>query len=92
MQNVYTAYTKVIDGTAYFFIKEFLVFPELKNVSPVLEKYGMHTDFDKACDIASLHDNLIKKQLLAEIENHSPLAKVIEIDTTSFLGKLASGS
>ena len=92
MQNVYTAYTKVIDGTTYFFVKEFLVFPELKNVPPVLEKYGMHTDFDKACVIASLHDTQIKKQLLAEMESHSPLAKVIEIDNASYLGKIALGS
>lgn len=92
MQNVYTAYTKVIEGTTHFFVKEFLVFPELKNVPPILEKYGMHTDFDKACGIASLHDPQIKKQLLAEMESNTPLAKVIEIDDTSYMGKIASGS
>lgn len=92
MQNVYTAYTKVIEGTTHFFVKEFLVFPELKNVPPILEKYGMHTDFDKACGIASLHDKQIKKQLLADMESHSPLAKVIEIDDTSYMGKIASGN
>ena len=92
MQNIYTAYTKVIEGTTYFFIKEFLVFPELKNVPPVLEKYGMHTDFDKACDIALLHDNKIKKQLLVEMESHTPLAKVIEIDNTLYVGKIGSVS
>ena len=92
MQNVYTAYTKVIDGTTYFFVKEFLVFPDLKNVPPILEKYGMHTDFEKACGIALLNDDLIKKQLLADMESHTPLAKVIEIDNASYLGKIALGS
>lgn len=92
MQNVYSAYTKVIDGTTYFFVKEFLVFPELKNVPPILGKYAMHTDFDKACGIAYLHDTQIKKQLLAEMKSHSPLAKVIEIDNTNYIGKMASGN
>ena len=92
MQNVYTAYSKVLDGTTYFFVKEFLVFPELKNVPPILEKYGMHTDFDKACGIASLHDTQIKKQLLAQMESYTQLAKVIEIDNASYMGKMASGS
>lgn len=92
MQNVYTAYSKVLDGTTYFFVKEFLVFPELKNVPPILEKYGMHADFDKACAIASLHDAQIKKQLLAQMESYTQLAKVIEIDNVSYMGKMASGS
>jgi hypothetical protein len=80
MEKVFRSYSKVIDGTTYFFVKQFLVFPEIPNVEPILEKYGMHTNFDKACNIAGLHDEVLKKKLLQEIENEESLVKVIEID------------
>jgi hypothetical protein len=53
-------------------------------VQPVLEKYGMHTDFDKACNIAGVQDSTIKKKLLQEIENQESLVKVIEIDDVNY--------
>jgi len=84
MEIVYTSYSKLIDGSTYFFVKQFLVFPEIPNVQPVLEKYGMHTDFDKACNIAGLQDPTIKNKLLQEIENQESLVKVIEIDDVSY--------
>ncbi len=84
MEIVYTSYSKLIDGSTYFFVKQFLVFPEIPNVQPVLEKYGMHTDFDKACNIAGLHDSTIKSKLLQEIESQESLVKVIEIDDVSY--------
>lgn len=91
MEKVYTAYTKVLDGTTHFFVKQFLVFPDLKNVDPILEKYGMHTDFNKACGIALLFDENIKNQLRSDMESHSPLAKVIEIADNSYFGKMVAG-
>jgi hypothetical protein len=84
MEKVYRSYRKVIDGSTYFFVKQFLVFPEIPNVQPVLEKYGMHTDFDKACNIAGLKDEIIKMKLLQEIENEESLVKVIEIDDINY--------
>lgn len=86
MEKVFKSYSKVIDGSTYFFVKQFLVFPEIPNVQPVLEKYGMHTDFDKACNIAGLHDEAIKKRLLQEIENEESMVKVIEIDDINYKG------
>jgi len=84
MKKIYKSYSKVIDGTTYFFVKQFLVFPEIPNVEPVLEKYGMHTDFDKACNIAALHDEVIKKKLLQDIINEQSLVKVIEINDINY--------
>jgi hypothetical protein len=86
MEKVYRSYSKVIDGSTYFFVKQFLEFPEIANVQPVLEKYGMHTNFDKACNIAGLHDEVIKKRLLQEIENEESSVKVIEIDDINYKG------
>jgi len=84
MEKIYKSYSKVIDGTTYFFVKQFLVFSEIPNVEPILEKYGMHTDFDKACNIAALHDEVIKKKLLQDIENEQSLVKVIEINDINY--------
>lgn len=84
MKKIYKSYNKVIDGTTYFFVKQFLVFPEIPNVEPILEKYGMHTDFNKACNIAALHDEIIKKKLLQDIENEQSLVKVIEINDINY--------
>lgn len=84
MKKIYKSYNKVIDGTTYFFVKQFLVFPEIPNVEPILEKYGMHINFDKACNIAALHDEVIKKKLLQDIENEQSLVKVIEINDINY--------
>ena len=84
MEKVYRSYSKVIDGTTYFFVKQFLVFPEIPNVDPLLEKYGMHTDFNKACSIAALYDGIIKKKLLQNIESEQSLVKVIEINDINY--------
>lgn len=90
MEKIYNSYTKVIDGTTYFFVKQFLIFSELPGVPPVLEKYGMHTSFEKACSIAGVKDKSIQKQLLETLENHTPLAKVIGIDDANYAGSLAA--
>ena len=90
MENFYTAYTKIIENKTYYFVKKYLVFPELKDVAPVLESYGMHTDFNKACSIASIHDPKIKEQLLIEAEGSAPQAKVIDLNPGNFSGKSAT--
>jgi hypothetical protein len=96
MEKMYTAYTKVMEGQKLFFVKGFLVFPDLKEVPPVLENYGMHTQFEKACQIALLFDENIKQQLLAAIAEQEtasqPLAKVISLsEAQGFEGNVASG-
>lgn len=66
-----------------------MTFPELGNVPPFLESYGMHTDFNKACSIASINEPNIRQQLLNEIEteNITQQARVIDLNNVSFSGK-----
>ncbi len=91
METIYTAYTKFLDFKVYYFIKKYTAFPELKNVSPVLESYGMHTDFDKACGIAGIHDAAVKEKLLKEAEATIQRAKIVELNNTGHLEKIAAG-
>ena len=91
METFYTAYTKLLDYKTYYFVKKFTSFPEFKNVSPVMESYGMHTNFDKACSIAGLTDATIKQQLLQQAEENTHRAKVVELGNTSYAGKTVAG-
>jgi hypothetical protein len=91
METFYTAYTKLLDYKKYYFIKKFSAFPELKDVSPILESYGMHTNFDKACSIAGLNDPLIKEQLLQQAEESTHQAKIVELGNNSFVVKSVAG-
>ncbi|MFM2327614.1 MAG: hypothetical protein RIR31_1816 [Bacteroidota bacterium] len=91
METFYTAYTKLLDYKTYYFIKKYTAFPELKDVSPILESYGMHTSFDKACSIAGVTDVIIKEQLLQQAEEKVPRAKIIELGNATFSGKSVAG-
>ena len=64
-----------------------MTFPEFKNVEPVLESYGMHTDFNKACSIAGISDKATREQLLEEVNSTLQQAKVIDLNTANFSGK-----
>ena len=88
MENLYTVYTKLIESKTYYFVKHFLTFPEFTGVEPVLENFGMHTDFDKACHIAGINDPAIKEQLLNESKGVQEGAKVIDLN--NFSSKSAS--
>ena len=90
MENFYTAYTKIIENKTYYFVKKFLIFPEYQGVSPVLENYGMHTDFNKACNIAMVYDPKIKEQLLNEANGTVQQAKIIDLNSAGFSGKTAT--
>ena len=78
MKTLYDAYAKSINGTTFYFVKSFRTFPEYKNVPPILEAYGMHTRFDKACEIAQIYDRETQLNLLYKIDN-ADAAKVIPI-------------
>jgi hypothetical protein len=91
METFYTAYTKLLDYKVYYFVKKYSAFPEFKNVSPILETYGMHTDFNKACSIAGVTDQAIKEQLLKQAEENTQRAKVFEMNNPSFSGKSIAG-
>lgn len=81
METFYTAYTKLLDFKTYYFIKKFSAFPELKNVPPVMDSYGMHTDFDKACSIAGITDASVKEKLLKQAEDSKQTGKLVELQT-----------
>ena len=91
METFYTAYTKLLDYKTYYFVKKFTAFPEFKDVSPILESYGMHTDFDQACSIAGLTDSAIKEQLLQQAEENIHRAKIVELGNNSFSSKSVAG-
>ena len=90
MDNLYTAYTKVIDNKTYYFVKTYLVFPEFKVLEPMQESFGMHTDFNKACNIAGINDPIIREQLFNNATGMVQQAKVIELNTANFSGKSAA--
>ena len=87
METIFTCYTKKIQGSIFYFVKKFIVLPEYNSIPPVQEGYGMHTDFNRACAIAGLYDNSIKKQLLEEIETGLKQAKVIDLSEVNFNNK-----
>jgi hypothetical protein len=91
METFYTAYTKLLDYKTYYFVKKFTAFPELKNVPPILDAYGMHINFDKACSIAGITNTATKEQLLQQIEGNTPKAKVVDLNSTGFASKNAAG-
>ena len=82
MENFYTAYTRVVQNTTFYFVKKYITFPEYKDVPGVLESYGMHTDFNRACQIALINDKEIRKHLLADLQNNPNSAKVIHMNMT----------
>ena len=67
MELYYTSYTKTINNTNYFFVKKYAKFSEFKDAPAILESYGMHTNFDKACAIACVNDPVIKERLFKEV-------------------------
>jgi hypothetical protein len=80
MENFYTAYTRVVQNTTFYFVKKYVTFPEYKDLPGVLESYGMHTDFNKACKIAMVNDKDIRKQLLADLQGTPNSGKVIHMN------------
>jgi hypothetical protein len=87
MENYYTGYTKIIDNKTYYFVKKYIVFTAKENIPPVLENYGMHTDFNKACSIAQINDPAVRQQILSEIEGNIQHAKVIDLNNTEAVNK-----
>ena len=79
MKPIYTAYAKAIDGITFYFVKSYIAFPEYKDVSPILQTYGMHADFERACHIAEIWDKEIQLQLLNELEKNSASSRVLPL-------------
>lgn len=68
MEHVYTVQTKIIHDKTYYFVKKILALPEFPGLAEVVVGYGMHTDFDKACNIAGIKDMASRRILLLELE------------------------
>ncbi len=86
MENFYTAYTKVVQDTTFYFVKKYITFPEYKDVPGVLESYGMHTDFNRACEIAAVWEKEIRQNLFANLQtNDENSARVIHMNITKGL-------
>lgn len=82
MNTFYTAYTRQVQGTKFYFVKKFSTFPELNGMPDILEDFGMHTDFKTACSIAKIADPLIQENLLETITNaESGQGKVIHMNS-----------
>ena len=81
MENFYIAYTRVVQTTTFYFVKKYVTFPEYKDVPNVLENYGMHTDFNRACKIAGIYDDELAKKLLSNLQNNIAGAKIIPMST-----------
>lgn len=90
MENIYTAYTKTVQGKTYYFVKKFITFPEFNNVPDVLAGYGMHTDFDTACRIALVNDANIRLRLLNSMLVTTEKAKVIEMIPANLESKIVT--
>ena len=85
MENFYTAYTKVVQNTTFYFVKKYVTFPEYKDVPGVLESFGMHADFNRACEIAAVTDEEIRKNLFTDIQSDENSAKIIHMSTAKGL-------
>ncbi len=85
MKIFYNAYTKVVQNTTFYFVKKYATFPEYKDVPNILETFGMHTDFNRACQIAKINDDEIKKQLLNNLQSNAITAKIIQMKTENVL-------
>ncbi|MEP6616606.1 MAG: hypothetical protein ABJA57_08515, partial [Ginsengibacter sp.] len=88
MENFYTAYIKQINGTNFYFVKKYITFPEYRDIPDILENYGMHKDFNKACRIALISDPVIRQELLNTLPAERVQSKVIHIH----MGKLISAA
>lgn len=86
MENIFNAYSKVVAGQHYFFVKKYLTFPEFNNVPDVLIGYGMHIDFDKACKIAQVSDPVVKERLWGMLEPATSGARIINLPVSSVSG------
>ncbi len=86
MNIFYTAYTRQVQGTNFYFVKKFSTFPELKGTPNILESFGMHRDFNSACRIAKINDPLIKENLLGAIGYaESDHGKIIHMNSLSVI-------
>lgn len=77
MENIYEAYMRTVDNQIYYFVKKKTRFPELAGSPVILDQYGMHSDFLKACSIAHVVDQNIISELMQSVQLLPESARVI---------------
>jgi hypothetical protein len=83
MEMHYTSYTRKIGDSTFYFVKSFRIFPDMPQVPPLQEGFGMHIEFEKACRIAGILDPVMIQQLLRETREEQPQAKVIRFNNNT---------
>lgn len=66
MEHYYKAYTKLINDTTFYFVKKYTSYPEFQDTPAVLEKFGMHKNFKRACNLADVYELSIIEKLYDE--------------------------
>jgi len=79
MENLFTAYTKDVNNQTLYFVKKYIQFPEYNAKVPILDSYGMHTDFYKACFIANITDEAVVNNLMKQLNIEPEEARVIPL-------------
>ena len=79
----------MVDNVTYYFVKKFMTFPEYKDTCNVLVNCGMHTDFNKACDIATISEASIRESLWNNINGSVSIAKVVDMHSIATIQKKA---
>ena len=87
MENIYEAYTRTVDNHIYYFVKKKTSFPELAGSPVILDQYGMHSDFLKACSIAHIVDQNIISELMKSVQLMPESAKVVSMDKEKSFNK-----
>ncbi len=77
MKHLYTVGTKIIQHKTYYFVKKILTLSEFPDLAKIVVGYGMHTDFNKACNIAGIHDPACREKLFTELEERNKPQKPI---------------
>ena len=85
METYYTAYTKLLDFKTYYFVKKFSVFPELKDVPPFMESYGMHTDFNRAPGFPQVRkDGYVEEPIITSGDDLVAVGQFLKEGKTSY--------
>ena len=66
MEHYYKAYTKSINDINFYFVKKYTNYPEFQDTPAILEKFGMHKNFKKACNLADVYELSIIERLYEE--------------------------
>lgn len=81
MEKIYKAYQRKVNNEVLYFVKEYYSFPDLSDSAVILENYGMHANFFKACKIAQIRDKQVIRSLHQQFEPEKHEGKIVSIET-----------